>query len=224
MRLALATGSAVVFVVAAAAQQHVSFATQDGGVVFADVYGTGNRGIVLAHGGQFNKESWAKQANTLAATGFRVVAIDFRGYGQSHGPGQSDIYTAPLYLDVLAAIRHLTANGARTVSLVGASMGGWAIGRAVLAARPGEIDRLVFLAASPDIPPEKLAGRKLFIVARDDSNGAGPRLPGIRAYYEKTPGPKELVVLDSSAHAQFLFQTDQGARLMSIILKFLSEP
>jgi hypothetical protein len=27
------------------------------------------------------------------------VAVDFRGYGQPRGPGQSDIYTAPLYLD-----------------------------------------------------------------------------------------------------------------------------
>lgn len=98
------------------------------------------------------------------------------------------------------------------------------MGRAMLAARPIQVDRLVFLATSPDIAPEKLIGRKLFIVARDDSNGASPRLPGIRAYYEKTPGPKELIVLGGSAHAQFLFQTDQGARLMSMILKFLSEP
>lgn len=224
MRLALAAISAFAFAATATAQQHVSFPTQDGGVVFADVYGSGNRGVVLAHGGQFNKESWAKQARTLATAGFRVVAIDFRGYGQSHGPGQSDIYTAPLYLDVLAAIRYLTANGARTVSLVGASLGGWPLGRAMLAARPIQVDRLVFLATSPDIPPERLTGRKLFVVARDDSNGAGPRLPGIRAYYEKTPGPKELIVLDGSAHAQFLFQTDQGARLMSVISKFLSEP
>jgi hypothetical protein len=79
-----------------------------------------------------------------------------------------------------------------------------------------------FVAASPDIPPEKAGRPKTFIVARDDSNGAGPRLPGIRAYYEKTPASKELVVLDGSAHVQFLFRTDQGARLMSVILKFLS--
>jgi|GEM_PF-3934878 len=111
MRLALATASTVVFAMAASAQQRVSFPTQDGGVVSADVYGTGNRGVVLAHGGQFNKESWTKQGRALANAGFRVVAIDFRGYGQSHGPGQSDIYTAPLRLDVLAAIRYLTANG-----------------------------------------------------------------------------------------------------------------
>jgi pimeloyl-ACP methyl ester carboxylesterase len=224
MHLALAGIMAFTFAVTATAQQHVSFPTQDGGVVFADVYGNGSRGVVLAHGGQFNKESWAKQAHILADAGFLVVAIDFRGYGQSHGPGQSDIYTAPLYLDVLAAIHYLEGSRARTVSLIGASMGGWAIGRAVLAARPIRIDRLVFLASSPDIPPEKLSGRKLFIVARDDSSGAGPRLPGIRAYYEKTPEPKQLIVLDGSAHAQFLFQTNQGDRLTQEILRFLTKP
>src|ERR1700730_331708 len=48
----------------AAAQQHVSFPTQDGGVVYADIYGKGEgeRGVLLPHGGRFNKESWEKQA------------------------------------------------------------------------------------------------------------------------------------------------------------------
>lgn len=90
-------------------------------------------------------------------------------------------------------------------------------------AEPSEIDRLVLLAAWTDRPPEKMKGRKLFIVARDDAN-AGPRLPKIRANYEKAVGPKELVILDGSAHAQFLFATDQGDRLMREILRFLSEP
>ena len=67
----------------AAAQTTVSFPTQDGGVVYADVYGKGDRGVVLAHGGQFNKESWEKQARTLAAAKFRVLALDLRGYGKS---------------------------------------------------------------------------------------------------------------------------------------------
>jgi len=51
----------------ASAQDHVSFATQDGGLIYADVYGAGDRGVVLAHGGRFNKESWEKQARILAA-------------------------------------------------------------------------------------------------------------------------------------------------------------
>ena len=95
----------------AAAQKHVSFPTQDGGLVYADVYGEGPRGVVLAHGGRFNKESWEKD---------------------------------------------------------------------------------------------------------------GPRLPGFQKQYEKIPEPKHLLILDGSAHAQFLFQTDQGERVMREILQFLS--
>jgi pimeloyl-ACP methyl ester carboxylesterase len=208
----------------AAAQEHVSFPTQDGGLIYADVYGKGDRGVVLAHGGRFNKESWAKQAPVLADAGFRVLAIDFRGYGQSRGPGQGDIFSAPLYLDVLAAVRYLHQNGAKTVSAIGGSMGGGAAADASIEAKPGEIDRLVLLAASANGPPEKLKGRKLFIVARDDASGSGPRLPGIRAQYEKAPDPKELIILDGSAHAQFLFETDQGERVMREILRFLSAP
>jgi pimeloyl-ACP methyl ester carboxylesterase len=204
------------------AQKTVSFPTSDGGMVYGDVYGTGSRGVLLAHGGQFNKDSWKKQADVLTQAGFLVLAIDFRGYGQSRGPGQSDVMSAPLYYDVLAAVRYLRKSGARTVSVVGASLGGWAAADASIKSEPGEIDRLVFLGSAPTGNAEKLKVRSLFIVARDDTSGGEPRLPGIRAQYEKAPEPKELIIVDGSAHAQHLFQTDQGERVMQEILRFLS--
>src|SRR5580700_10524302 len=205
-----------------AAQMAVSFPTEDGGVVYADVYGEADRGIVLAHGGRFNKESWEKQSRTFASAGFRVLAFDFRGYGKSHGPGDSAPMSAPLQLDVLAAVRYLRKTGAKAVSVVGGSMGGGAAGDASIASQPGEIDRLVLLGAAPNGPADKLRSATLYIVARDDANSDGARLPGIRKQYEKSPQPKELIVLDGSAHAQFLFQTDQGERVMREILRFLS--
>ena len=204
------------------AQKAVSFPTADGGVVSADSYGTGERGVVLAHGGRFNKGSWEKQAKALAAAGFRVLAIDFRGYGQSRGPGDSAPMSAPLHLDVLAAVRYLRKTGAKTVAVVGASMGGGAAGDASILSEPGTIGRLVFLGSAPNDPAEKLKAASLFIVARNDANADGLRLPGIRAQYEKAPQPKELIILDGSAHAQFLFQTDQGEKVMREILRFLS--
>jgi len=206
----------------AVAQTTVSFPTDDGGIVYADVYGQGDRTIVLAHGGQFNKESWGKQARTLVAANFRVLALDFRGYGKSRGPGDSDPVDAPLHLDILAAVRFLHKTGAKSVSVVGGSMGGSAAGDASIASRPGEIDRLVFLGAAPNGPADKLKSPTLFIVARDDASGDGPRLPGIRRQYEKAPEPKELIILDGSAHAQFLFQTDHSDLVMREILRFLS--
>jgi pimeloyl-ACP methyl ester carboxylesterase len=205
-----------------AAQTTVSFSPEDGGLVYADVYGEADRAVVLAHGGQFNKESWKKQAEALVAAKFRVLALDFRGYGKSKGPGDSDSMDAPLYKDVLAAVRYLRKVGAKSVSVVGASMGGWAAGDASIHSKPGEIDRLVFLGSAPGEPADKLKCPSLFIVARDDASEDGPRLPGIRAQYEKAPQPKELIVLEGSAHAQFLFQTDQADRVMREIVRFLS--
>jgi pimeloyl-ACP methyl ester carboxylesterase len=214
---------------AAPAQQTVSFATDDGGTVCADLYGQNNgqanRGVVLAHGGRFNKESWHDQALSLASAGFRVLAIDFRGYGCSKGPGQENFDGAPFEKDVLAAVRYLREHGAKTVSVVGGSFGGAAAGDASIKSKPGEIDRVVMLGSAPNLPADGLKSRSLFIVARDDSEGGGSRrLPGIRAQYEKAPQLKELIVLDGSAHAQFLFQTEQGARVMREIVRFLSAP
>jgi pimeloyl-ACP methyl ester carboxylesterase len=222
MRSILLTIATLLLVNAAPAQRTISFPTSDGGVVFADLYGSGDRGLVLAHGGPFNKESWRPQAEQFAAAGFFVLAFDFRGYGSSHGPGQADVFTAPLDLDVLAAVRYLRANGAKTVSIVGGSLGGGAAGDASIASEPGEIDRLVFLGSSPNGSADKLKSPSLFIVARDDTSGDGPRLPGIRSQFEKAPQPKKLLILDGSAHAQYLFQTSQGTRVMQEILQFLS--
>src|ERR1700733_11123762 len=206
------------------AQEAISFPTPDGGHICADLYGTGDRGVVLAHGGRFNKESWQDQARTLVSNGFRILAIDFRGFGCSTGPGQADFDGAPFENDVLAAVRYLKTRGVKTVSVVGGSFGGGAAGDASIKSARGEIDRVVLLGAAPNLPADKLKSRALFIVARDDSNGAGPRLPEIRAQYEKAPQPKELIVLDGSAHAQFLFQTDQRDRVMPEILRFISIP
>ena len=58
----------------AGAQQSISFPTQDGGRICAELYSEGSgksdRAVVLAHGGRFNKESWRIKARTLLSAGF----------------------------------------------------------------------------------------------------------------------------------------------------------
>lgn len=223
MRLSVAILVFVLLPSVSPAQERVSFPTEDGGIIYADVYGEGEHGVVLAHGGRFDKESWAPQARELERAGYRVLAIDFRGYDESRGPGQEDIYSAPLHLDVLAGVRYLRKAGAKTVSVIGGSLGGGAAASAAIA-EPGLIDRLVVLGATPDGPPERLTVRKLYVMARDDTSGAGPRLPALRAHFKRAPEPKELLILKGSAHAQFIFETEQGERLMREILRFLSAP
>jgi esterase/lipase len=203
------------------APKPVELRTTDGGRVQGDLYGAGQHGVVLAHGGRFNKGSWTKQARALEQAGYRVLAIDFRGYGESKGPGQGDIYTAPLHLDVLAAVHYLRTSGSTAVSVIGGSLGGGAAAAAA-SAEPVAIDRLILLGATPEGPPEKLTVRKLYITTRDDASGAGPRLPGLQAHFVGAPEPKELIVLEGSAHAQFMFQTEHAERVMREILRFLS--
>jgi hypothetical protein len=55
-----------------------------------------------------------------------------------------------------------------------------------------------------------------------DATPRSLRGQGIQAQYEKAPEPRALIILESSAHAQFLFQTDQAERVMREILRFLS--
>lgn len=214
-------GLALLFCVAAAAQEHVTLTADDGAQIAADLYGSGARGVVLAHGGRFTRESWKPQAQALVRAGFRVLAFDFRGFGQSHGPGEKDMYTAPLELDVLAAVRYLHEHGAQTVSVVGGSFGGDEAAKACIAAKPGEISRLVMLASDSDAPPEKIRVPLLMIVGRDDRSGSGLRLPRIQAWYNKVRAPKKIVILDTAEHAQFLFETEHSETVMKDIVSFL---
>lgn len=205
-------------------QRDVSFATDDGGVVHGDEFGAGDHAVLLAHGGRFTKESWSAQVPAFVAAGYRVLAIDFRGRGKSHGGDQPNAMR-DAYLDVVAAVRYLRASGATEVSIVGASFGGWASARASTEVEPGEIDRLVLLAHAEIPNPEEMTSSKLFLVARDDVHADGElRLPGVRDQFERAPEPKELVVVDGAAHAQFLFESDRAERTMNEILRFLHEP
>lgn len=207
---------------AATAQEPVSFATQDGGRVHGLLFGTGERAVVFAHGGQFNKESWDRQCRALAEAGFRALSIDFRGYGQARGPATAAGADDARRYDVLAAVRYLRTTGAKTVAVVGASMGGDYAAEAA-EAEPGAIDRLVLLAAGAYTPLKKMTGPKLFIMSRDDViSDNQPRLPAIRQQYEEASGPKEFIVVEGSAHAQALFATSQSERILREIVTFLS--
>ena len=94
---------------------------------------------------------------------------------------------------------------------------------ASIASQPGEIDRLVLLGASPNGSAEKIKSPILFIVVRNDTSGRRPPSSGNSKAIRESPATEELIVLDGSAHAQFLFQTDQADRVMKEILCFLTK-
>jgi pimeloyl-ACP methyl ester carboxylesterase len=200
---------------------HVAFRAADEVEVSGISYGSGRNAILLVPGSHGVGETWDMQARRLAKAGFRVLAIDYRGRGRLTIVPPDD---EKAHLDVVGAARQLRAEGAERISVVGASWGGWAAATAAIA-EPGLFDRVVLIAHSAFDDPEKLAARKLFIVAGEDRDGRGrPRLEWISEQFQQTPQPKALVVLDSSAHAQFLFLTPEGDRLYEEIERFLLAP
>jgi alpha/beta superfamily hydrolase len=192
----------------------VTYATVDGGTIHAELYGGGSHAVLLAHGGVFNKESWEPLARQLEAAGYQVLAIDFRGYGDSTAGHDRDA----IEHDVLGGVRYLyEQQQAVAVSVIGGSMGGGAAGRAAVLSDPGQIDALILLSAVfVDDPSLLHANRTLFIASEGES-----MTPGIRGQYEQAPDPKKLVLLPGAAHAQHIFKTDQAQRLTEEILRFL---
>ncbi len=191
---------------------------EDGVALTGLDYGAGRRAVILVPGGHGVGETWDAQARQLVKSGFRVLAIDYRGLGRSRVQ-QDDSKT---HLDVLGAVKHMRANGAQSVAVVGASWGGRAAAMAALAA-PGQVERIILLANASFEGAEKLGGRKLFAVARDDRDGTGrTRLDDIQRQFDATPAPKEMLVLEGAAHAQFIFLGPESERLYAGMMRFLS--
>lgn len=93
-------------------------ATQKIGINYVD-YGTGQP-VILIHGWPLSHKAWEKQIGALVEDGYRVIAYDRRGFGQSDAPWEGYDY------DTLASDLHalITQLDLQQVNLVGFSMGG----------------------------------------------------------------------------------------------------
>lgn len=81
---------------------------------------TGASAIVLVHGHPFNRSMWAPQVPALSTAGWRAIAPDLRGYGESTVvPGMTLLET--FARDLAALLDHL---GLEQVVVAGLSMGG----------------------------------------------------------------------------------------------------
>jgi len=91
--------------------------------------------IVYFHGNGGNLSLWLPVFATLHELGYRVLAIDYRGYGRSTGTPSEE----GLYRDAEAAVRHAAAHRARPerpLVFWGRSLGGPVAAAATRAVRP----------------------------------------------------------------------------------------
>ncbi len=125
----------------------------DGVRLYAAEAGHGRTAVVLAHESPADLCGWLHFAPILEHAGLRVLAFDFRGFGDS-GPGIGKGSLA-YDRDVRAAIARVRREGARKVVLVGASFGGAV---ALADAARLDVDGVISLSGEPRLPNAGLDG------------------------------------------------------------------
>ena len=113
--------------------------------VHVDDSGGDGRPVVLIHGWPLSKDSWELQVPALREAGYRVVAYDRRGFGQSDKPGGGYDYDT-LTDDLEGLLAELDLHD---VTLVGFSMGGGEVARYVTKYGQDRLHSVVFAAAVP---------------------------------------------------------------------------
>src|SRR5579863_6201769 len=92
--------------------------------LYYEDHGSG-KPVVLIHGYPLSSSSWEKQIPVLLAAGYRVIAYDRRGFGQSSQPTSGYDYDT-FAEDLHKLVTHLKL---RDFALVGFSMGGGEVAR-----------------------------------------------------------------------------------------------
>lgn len=105
--------------------------------------------VLFLHGGGQTRQSWGKAIQEAARRGYRAVAVDLRGHGESGWAADGD-YAMPAFAADACAI--VSALG-RPPVLVGASLGGLA-SLLVAATPPPAVAGLVLVDVAARIEPE----------------------------------------------------------------------
>ena len=112
--------------------------------LYYEDHGAG-RPVVLIHGWPLSSKSWEKQVPALIDAGYRVVAYDRRGFGNSAKPAFGYDYDT-LAEDLHKLMTELDLTGA---TLVGFSMGGGEVARYLGTYGSDRVDSAVFISAIP---------------------------------------------------------------------------
>jgi uncharacterized protein len=196
----------------------VTFPSADGVTLSGRVFGSGTRGVVLAHMYPSDQSSWYATAAELAGDGYLVLTFDFRGYGTSTGAKQIDRIAEDLH----AAVMEIRTLGADEVGLVGASMGGTA---ALIVAATDPVDAVVTLSAPVEF--QGLSAReavaqvkppKLFMAAEGDEGAQGAR-----DLYRAAPEPREMELFPGTAHGTDLLSGPESEQVKARMLSFLKQ-
>ncbi len=112
--------------------------------LFYEDHGSG-KPVVLIHGYPLSSSSWEKQVPVLLAAGYRVIAYDRRGFGQSSQPTTGYNYDT-FAEDLHKLVHHLKL---RDFALVGFSMGGGEVARYLGKYGSKDVSKAVIIGGVP---------------------------------------------------------------------------
>jgi pimeloyl-ACP methyl ester carboxylesterase len=106
--------------------------------------------VLFLHGGGQTRHSWGSTSAALADEGFRVIALDLRGHGDSDWSSSGDYDVRTIAADVCEVV----AQVGPPVVLVGASLGGLAGLHAAARLGPEGVSALVLVDVVPRVRME----------------------------------------------------------------------
>jgi pimeloyl-ACP methyl ester carboxylesterase len=144
--------------------------------------------VVLLHGGGQTRHSWGTALSAFARAGYRTIAYDARGHGQSDWDPAGDYSFGALARD----LEDVLAGAEGRIALVGASMGGITAYRAI-AERLVDAAALVLVDIVPN--PVKEGGQRIAKFMTSNRDGfatleeAGD---AVAEFYPERPRPKDI--------------------------------
>jgi alpha-beta hydrolase superfamily lysophospholipase len=211
------------------AKQRVTFTTPDGVMIVGDYWESpSERAVLLLHMMKADRSSWKPIEEDLWRLGYKVLAIDLRGHGESTRQGAktldykkfSDAEHQESIRDVEAAVDFLKSKGAKSFAIVGASIG------ANLALTYGmgdsSVKTVILLSASLDyygIRTEDAAAefnKPMLIVASEEDTYSAESSQTL----SKAAPKAELKILHNVGHGTQMFSS---AELKPLILERLRE-
>ena len=159
------------------------------------VWGDGDRGVVLSHGAAYDAASWSTQAKKIAENNATVLAVE--------DTSAESIKASADYLK--------DERGVQSVSLVGASAGSAGVldvGRQ----SPDEVAQIILLSGTGEVSG---LGDYPKLFTASEGEGLAEQ---VRQMAQEAPGDNnEALVVGGDAHAQAIFDSSQGDRLLKAI-------
>ncbi|MBI5225588.1 alpha/beta fold hydrolase [Candidatus Micrarchaeota archaeon] len=177
--------------------------------------------VLLLHMLGRSKEDWIDFAKRLTDK-YNVLAIDFRGHGDSDGDlasfTQADF--EKFQLDIECAKEHVERIGKKIICIIGGSIGA---NSALVFGAENTIDRLVLLSPGLDYKgikteeaARKYAGKILLVASEDDAFSAN----STRKLFSWTLAKKQMKIYQNAGHGTSIFKSTD---LDELILNWLGE-